>query len=187
MNVLLLFATALGFIGNVAASCNDILSALKTWIPIGLQAFGAVLTLINPAAGSVVYLALQAASSLWTEISGAITIYQNNTDAGQAPTLLDKVIVLLQALATKLSSVLTDIHLNNPNDQNFATEALKLLVDTLTSIANGLTANHPTASARMTVAAKKTSTAGAQASIKSFKTSYNAIAQKYSHTDRMLK
>lgn len=187
MNVLMLFIAAFGFFGNVAAGCSDVLNGLRTWIPIGLSAFGAVLTFINPAAGSVLNLAFNAASGLWTALSGAITTYENNTNAGQAPTLLDKVIVAIQALATQLTSILNSVTLTNPNDQNYATEAITLLINTLKSIAAGLQANHPTARAAISKTARTAAIHSAQASVKDFKSSYNAIAVKYGHSDRQVK
>ena len=103
---------------------------LKTWIPEGIYVVDTIVTIVNPAAGSVLALASAALPKLWTAVEDAVTEYQSTTPP---PTgTLQKVTTALQDLSDQLSEVLAALPVSVPSiDILLIQTGLKLVIATL--------------------------------------------------------
>jgi len=116
---------------------GSVLSELETWVPVGLSAFDTLISYINPAAGSAIAVAIQAANVLWQAVATAVANYQHTTDP--TTTLLDKVIAALDALQGGLASVLASLPTGlSPVIVKAVTFGFSLLLATLKSIQSKL-------------------------------------------------
>jgi hypothetical protein len=120
-------------IAGYEAGCTigTVLAQLEKWLPVGLQAFAGVVAIINPPAGSALFLAVVAAKALWTDISTAIAAY-NAAPAASKTTALGKVETAIGALLQSLPSIVS--LLGGSSLSGVVSAALDLIEATLGSI-----------------------------------------------------
>lgn len=177
-----------------AAGCpftvGGVLAVLERYVPLGLQAFAGIVSLINPAAGSALATAVLIAKALWTDVQEAIASY-NAAPAGNKSTLLGKVDTALSSLVNGLTRILSSLGLHSQADQQTAVAALMLLIATLT----GIQATLPVPSAAQAKTRRATMPrqlmVGAQqveivGDVKQFKAQYNTIMHAGGHTELQL-
>src|ERR1700761_2470067 len=110
------------------------LDELETWVPVGLAAFDGIVTLINPAAGTTLELAVKGLDILWAAVATAIANYNHDTTDPKA-TLLQKIVAALVGLEGGLDQFLTTFLGGLPANVVSAVEAgFNLLLATLQSI-----------------------------------------------------
>src|SRR5271170_5427721 len=68
-------ATGEASVTLTGCSFGDVLTNLEKYVPIALQAFAGVVTLLNPTAGSVLSIAITAAKALWTDLQAVLAAY----------------------------------------------------------------------------------------------------------------
>lgn len=171
---------------------GDVLAVLETYVPVGLQAFTGIVTLINPPVGTGLTLAVIAAKAGWADVSAAIAFYQSAPAAAKS-TALGKVDTALEGLVGGLQKVLNSFGLSSQTDQQAAVAALMLLIATLSGIQAGITPAGVTAArarraaipARMVVGAQSVEISST-ADPKKFKAQYNAIMNAGGHPQLQL-
>jgi hypothetical protein len=100
-----LTAAAITAIPMGGCSSGSVLSELETYVPIGLQAFAGVVSLINPAAGGALSLVVAIIPKLW----GDITVAINNYKAAGSTGVPADIIAALNAASAGISQVSTDL------------------------------------------------------------------------------
>lgn len=172
---------------------GDVLAVLETYVPVGLQAFTGIVTLINPPVGTGLALAVIAAKAGWADVSAAIAFYQSAPAAAKS-TALGKVDTALEGLVGGLQKVLNSFGLSSQTDQQAAVAALMLLIATLSGIQAGITpagvttaarARRAAIPARMVVGAQSVEISST-ADPKKFKAQYNAIMNAGGHPQLQL-
>ena len=185
----------LWFAGSSAllvAGCDaaSVFSQLVTWAPLGFKALAGIITLINPAAGSALSIAFGLANTLWSNLTAAITNYQNDTSASKATTL-GKLIDALDALGSQITSIISNLSSYvsvSPVILMAAQAALSIIETTLSSIASHLSTTAKSAkAARAPVTVNGvTISVTAATSGKDFQNRYNTNMKAAGHTELIL-
>jgi hypothetical protein len=105
---------------------------LEQYIPIGLQVFSGIVSIINPLAGTVLAGLTGLFSKLWGDLTKTISDYNAAPAAGKA-TALEQVLTALDAVQGNLAKILSDVNANSTAAQ-VAKAALLLLTSTLAAI-----------------------------------------------------
>jgi hypothetical protein len=97
---------AMGAIAMNLKTCNieSALADLTEWIPEGIEAIDEIVTLINPAAGTILSTATSAIPGLWAAIAAGIAEYESTTPAPVGA--LQKVLTGLKDLSDNLTQVI---------------------------------------------------------------------------------
>lgn len=152
------------------------MDALEQWLPEGIYAVDAIVTALNPAAGSILAIATAALPKLWIAVQNAITEYKS-TNPPPVGTLA-KVATALQDVSDQLTDVLGALPVSLPNLDILAIEAgLKLVIATLNYFAqkNGATVS---AKARTAAVAKSGTPVAPATSRADFAKKWNALGIK---------
>lgn len=150
---------------------GDALAQLNKWLPVGIQAFAGVVAIINPAAGSVLAVAVTTAKALWADVSAAVAAY-NAAPAASKATVLGKVETALGALISGLPDVLKQIP-GGAEYANTVTAAIDLVLATLSAIDANLGGVPPVAQATATARTAKITKAATNGA--DFKKQFNQI------------
>lgn len=119
----------------VTGGCTvgGVLAALQRYVPVGLAAFEGIVTLINPAAGSVLATVTLAVKTLWQNLQTVLAEY-NAAPAANKTTVLGRVDTALNSLVGSLENLLREFGVGSHADQATGLSALMLLIATLSGI-----------------------------------------------------
>ena len=134
------FVKTMGLVtGTVLASgsflgigaCN-IFNDIMKYIPIALTAFTTIVTMINPAEGSVVALLVSMVKAALADIQTAVTNYEN-APAGQKQTLSGKIATAITAAEQVLQQFWSDLKLPGGSMATLVEGVINIILSTLMS------------------------------------------------------
>jgi len=117
---------------TMGLSCSSIFTNIEAYVPIGLQAFDSILTLLDPASGIALAPIVQEVKAGFADVTAAVNAY-NNAPAADKATLAGKVSTALQVVTNEIQQFWSDANLP---DSGLATTIFGVLQIILSTIAS---------------------------------------------------
>jgi hypothetical protein len=178
---MLVFAMGLPLMG--AAGCDAIVAQIETYLPVALQAFATIVSLVCAACGPLLSI-IAIVKAGFADVSTAIADWKA-ADATQKPGVLGDVTAALQVVVKDLQQFLSDVGISNPADAALAEGLATIIIGVLQFFINKLS---PTASVKtVAIINGKAVPTLAITNVKDFKKAFNAKLVALGHPEKQLK
>jgi hypothetical protein len=111
-------------------SCSNIFTDIETYVPVGLEAFEEVLSLISPAEGAALAGIITIVKAAFADLAAAVTAYENAPAANKS-TLLGKITTAINAVMGELQQFWTDANLPDGTLASTIENVLQVILSTL--------------------------------------------------------
>jgi hypothetical protein len=169
---------AVGTLGmtTMGLSCSSVFTDIATYVPVGLQAFEAVVDIIDPAAVIVLNPIITIVKASFADLTSAISAY-NNAPAASKATLLGKISTAINDVTASLQRFWNDANLPDGTLATTISSVLQIILSTLTAFLPSLPPAAAPANAPKTLA-KTMSITPVKRTQKQFKADVNAALTK---------
>lgn len=117
-------------ITTMGLSCGSIWTDIENYVPIGIEAFEEVLSLLDPALLTAISGIIKDVQAAFTALTGAITNYEN-APAANKTTLVGKITTAINALISALQSFWSAANLPDGSLAQTIEGVLQLIISTL--------------------------------------------------------
>ena len=123
-------ALGTGVISTMGFSCQTVVNDISTYVPIGIQAFDTVLSLIDPPLALALAPIVKEVKVAFADLAAAVSAY-NNAPASQKATLSGKITTALNVVIQYLQQFWSDANLPNGSLATTIIGVLQLIISTL--------------------------------------------------------
>jgi hypothetical protein len=161
-----------------------IFSDILAWTSVAGVALDGIVTVLGsflPPGGAQIILAIKAFLS---DLAGAVTEYQNDTNPADKATLLAKIRTLLSDIASNFQTFLSQLNLGNNPIVSIVLGLAQVILAAIMGFLGQLPATGRTLSATVTLGGKSLSvTPKYYKNVQQFKSDYNAVCAANSHAE----
>lgn len=174
----LVTGTIMGAGSFLGISACNIYTDIMNYVPVALAAFTTVVTLINPAEGSIVAGLVTMVKAALSDIQAAVEAYEN-APASQKQTLSGKISTAITAAESVLQQFWSDLKLPDGNIATLVENIINIILSTFMAFLPKLA---PPAALPVKAYAKKVAYTAKKRSLGEFKSDLNAEFVKAGYT-----
>ncbi len=117
---------------SMGLSCASVFTDIERYVPIGLSAFQAVVSIVDPALVVPVALVVTEVKAAFADLVAAVTMY-NDAPAANKATLLGKISTAINVVETEIQIFWNDLKLPDSALANEISSLLGVILSTLTA------------------------------------------------------
>jgi hypothetical protein len=167
---------------------GSVFSQIQAWVPVGLNAFNGVLTIlegagvINPIAGSAVALLIQTIQAAFAQLAADVQAYQSITPPPAGA--LAKIEATLGIIVTHFQAFLSSINISDNKIVTLVVGLVQIILSTIAGFQSQLPTAAAAASRTLQVSGQTIAIVPVKRSVKQFKKDFNAACG--SHTEAFI-